>query len=173
MSYSKEEWKNITRSRIGYLTLDKHDDPVRRQVAGGKLLEVTPRERMYNSDRAATPELDIFNNGWLIPVRLLEDDELSKEVASNPNLLSESDLRAFFDLHWKSFEKKVNDIDSLLILKRLESLSENDDTINITVKQANIISDRIAELSEVDVDGSGADLDDGDIFSRIKAVSPS
>lgn len=170
---TKEVWKNITNSRIGYLTLDKHEDPVRKQVRGQKLLEVTPRERIYNSDRAATDELDIFNNGWLIPVRLLEDDELSKEVASNPNLLSESDLRDMFKLQWRAFEKRVNEIDTIMILRRLEDLAENDDSINVTVKQSSVIQNRIAELTADDQDTSGEDLDDGDIFSRIKAVSPS
>lgn len=170
---TKEEWKNITSSRVGYLTLDKHDDPVRKQVRGGKLIEVTPRERVYNSDRAATPDLDIFNNGWLIPVRLLDDDDLSKEVASNPNLLSESDLRDLFKLQWRAFEKRVNEIDNVMILRRLESLADNDDSINVTVKQNSVIQDRIADLTDDSQNLSGADLDDGDIFARIKAVTPS
>lgn len=170
---TKETWKNITKSRIGYLTLDKHEDPVRKQVRGGKLVEVTPRERVYNSDRAATEELDIFNNGWLIPVKLLDGDESSKEVASNPNLLSESELRDFFKLQWRAFEKKVNGVENLGILRRLETLANEDDSINVTVKQNTVIQDRIQELTAEDQDTSGRDLDDGDIFSRIKAVTPS
>lgn len=172
MVNNKETWKNITKGRVGYLKLDRFGEISRDQVAAGKVLDLTPEERVMNSDRAATKDLDIFSNGWLVPVRLLEDNELSKEVASNPNLLSESDLKDLFKLQWRAFEKKVDSIDNTMILGRLQTLAEEDDSINVTVKQSKVIADRLEALTVDNEDRPELDADEN-VFKRIRAVTPS
>lgn len=169
---NKETWKNITKGRVGFLKYDRFGEIARDQVGPSKVFDISPEERVMNSDRAANKDLDIFNNGWLVPVRLLEDNDLSKEVASNPNLMSESDLRGLFSLQWRAFEKKVDSIDNLIILKRLQNLAEEDDSINVTVKQSKVIDDRIEALTDDSENRPDVDVDDN-VFKRIRAVTPS
>lgn len=102
---------------------------------------------MLNSDRAANEKLDMFRNGVLNPVRLIDgaDDPVYQEIASNPNLMGESDLRDMFNLHWKTFEKKLADISNPITLKRLLAIAE-EDGVKVTVNQHKAVQARIEEV---------------------------
>jgi hypothetical protein len=65
--------------------LTKHDivDP-------GKKFNLTTEERRMNQELAARADMDVFSNGQLQPVRILDDVDDAREIASNPNLMSEA-----------------------------------------------------------------------------------
>jgi hypothetical protein len=82
-------------------------------------------------------------NGILTPIRLIEGSENSAEIASNPNLISEEDMRKLFGQHWKQFQGRVNEITNVTTLSRLLAMT---DEVDATVKQVQVIKDRIAEV---------------------------
>ena len=142
-----ETWKNSTRGRIGVLKFDRRGELRNELVRPDMAVHLTPDERQINQEKAASAELDIFSNGHLTPVRLLEGTEDTQEIASNPNLMGESDLRGLFKAHWKTFDTKVKEITNTITLNRLLALSE-DDSVNATVKQVATIRKQIESLTE-------------------------
>lgn len=145
-----ETWENVGKGRVQVMKHDKRGGIRYELIRGGQKFTLTSEERQMNMDRAANDDLDVFKNGFLTPVRLLDDAEDYIEIASNPNLIGESDLRDMFGLQWKAFEAKVNDISNVLTLSRLAELA-GEDGINVSVKQMQVINDRIAEVSPVSV----------------------
>ena len=145
---TQEVWQNMSKGRVSVLKLDRNGDTRHELIRGGQKFNITSEERQLNMDRAASDELDVFKNGFLTPVRLLEDSDDYTEIAANPNLLGESELEAMFDLHWKQFQAKVEDISNMLTLQRLLEIAESDD-VNVTVKQHQTIKSRIAEISPI------------------------
>ncbi len=140
-----ETWQNVGRGRVVVLKFDRNGDVRHEMVRGGQKFTITSEERLLNMDRAAKEELDVFKNGFLTPVRLLDDAEDYQEIASNPNLLSEAELTEMFNLQWKAFEFKVNNISNSLTLERLAELAESED-VNVTHKQFQVIKARLAEV---------------------------
>lgn len=149
MEKELETWENGTRGRIGVLKFDRRGELRNELVRPKARVHLTPDERKINQERAAEDRLDVFQNGHLIPVRLLDGTEDAKEIASNPNLMAESDLRELFKRQWKAFGSKVNEITNPMTLNRLLALAEDDD-VNATVKQVSIIKARISEVSGED-----------------------
>lgn len=96
-----------------------------------------------NSDMAANEDLDVFKNGMMVPVRLIEGTEDKAEIASNPNLKSEGDLRELFSLHWKQFESEVAKITNVTTLNRLKEIAQEGDA---TVRQVNVIEARVVDV---------------------------
>lgn len=150
MDKDLEVWENSTKGRIGVLKFDRRGDLRNELIRPGAKVHLTPDERQINQERAADNSLDVFQNGFLVPVRLLDGTEDAKEIASNPNLMSESDLRALFGKQWKAFGAQVAQISNQITLQRLLALADEDD-VNATVKQVAIIRDRLAEVSGVKV----------------------
>lgn len=167
-----ESWKNVGQGRIYILRQDRLTGLSKHElVNAGRTFQISKEERQLNQENAANDDLDIFANGMLVPVRLLEGDEESEALATNPQYLAESELGSLFDLHWKQFEKRVSELRSPVTLDRLKDAGKERDA---TVKQMAVIEARLAELlpdhelhtEPVDV---GPRLTDGAGF---KPVSP-
>lgn len=171
----QETWKNATKGRISVLKQDRWGNLEHKMIRGGETFTLTEAERQTNSDKAATPDLDFFRNGMLTPVRLVETAEDYKDIAENPNLLSEQDLKDLFDLQWKQFDAKLGEISNALLLRRLEALADGDE-VNVTVRQQKAIKARLNEVipsraQEVDSVGpvmAGTDED----YTRFKPIMP-
>lgn len=148
MEKELETWENSTRGRIGVLKFDRRGDLRNELVRPGQKVHLTVDERKINQERAANDGLDVFQNGHLTPVRLIDGTEDAHEIASNPNLMSESDLRDLFKKQWKAFESKVKTVTNPITLQRLLALAEDED-VNATVKQVSIVKSQIAEVSGV------------------------
>lgn len=143
MENEKETWRNATKGRVAVLKHNGRGVLDHELVSGGKTVLLTQAERIINQDMAATEELDVFKNGTMVPVRLLDTTEDAKEIASNPNLKSEQDLRDMFKLQWKKFETEVAEISNLTTLLRLKEIAQEGDA---TVRQVNVIESRIADV---------------------------
>jgi hypothetical protein len=115
-------------------------------VHGGGAFTLSKEERLLNMDRAANADLDVFRNGTLVPVRLIDGDEEAAEIASNPNLLTEDDMKLLFKAHWKTFENKVQEISNPLTLQRMLELAE-DEEMGATIKQQKTVKARLDEVS--------------------------
>jgi hypothetical protein len=138
-----ETWRNVTQARH-YIKFNKNGELVNQMIMPDKSFHITPEERRFNSELAAGPELDVFANGTFAPVRLIEDEDDTAEIANNPNLLGESDMEALFKAHYKTFDAKVAEISNLLTLERMVEVGRQQDA---SVRKIETIQARIAELT--------------------------
>jgi hypothetical protein len=141
-----EVWRNSIAGSVGVKKTDRRGELVTETVRGGEKFQISTDDRLLNSEWAANDDLDVFKNGMLTPVRILDGTEDAKEIASNPNLITESDMAALFSAHWKTFEAKLGLITNLTTLQRLLSVAEAEDT-DATVRQVQSIKSRIDELN--------------------------
>jgi hypothetical protein len=139
-----EIWKSAINGTIGVLKFDRRGELVEEIVRKGQKLTISTNERIINSERASSETLDFFKNGMLTPVRLLDDAEDAAEIASNPNLMSEDELRDLFKVHWKVFESKIAAISNEITLNRLKAIA---DEVDATVRQLRVIDARLEELN--------------------------
>jgi hypothetical protein len=144
---SKETWENSSKGKVYVLRYDSRGELIHEIVRAGGKVQLTPDERVINMERASTPDLCVFRNGVMSPVRLLDSTEDAEEIASNPNIISESDISDLFSSHWKTFETRVNEISNLGTLERILSLAEDEDS-GATVRQVNVLRERIGSLRE-------------------------
>lgn len=147
MSDEFETWKNATLGRVVLKKYNQRGELSDEMMPGGKVFHIKPAERRINQEMAALPELDMFQNGQLTPVRLIDTEEDAKEIASNPNLLSESEMRDLFKGHWKTFESKVSEVSNLTTLERLLQVANE---VDAKVRQVEVIQARIAEINPVE-----------------------
>lgn len=142
----KETWENSTRSQIWVLTSDTRGEPRSELVRPGQKVQVTVAERLLNSDRAYDSAVDVFRNGSLVPVRLIDSAEDYEEHANNPNNMSESDMVALFKLSAAQFKKRLQEISNPAALDRIVALSE-DDATKATLSQVKAARARFNDVS--------------------------
>ena len=141
----KETWSNATRSTIWILTYDPRNQLRSERVRPDGKVSVTVEERHINSDRATSEEVDVFKNGSLIPVRLIDSAEDYAEHANNPNNMSEQDMRDLFKLSAAKFKTRLGEIVNPAALDRIVAISEEDDT-KATLAQVKAAAARLEEV---------------------------
>lgn len=141
-----ESWKNATNGLLFIRKYNGRGELDHEAVQAKKTFHVTPQERRINQEMAAVPEQDFFSNGMLTPVRLIDTEEDAKEIASNPNLMSESDMKGLFKSQWKTFSTKVAGITNETTLKRMLEMARDDDS-GASVKQADAIEARLRDVA--------------------------
>lgn len=142
----RETWKNSSKGKRGVVKFDRYGNLIHEVIAPGRTVMLSREERQINQERAASEKLDNFSNGVMVPVKLV-DPEDEKEFAANPNILTEEGLRNLFKLQWKAFEKAIGEISNPYALERLNELAQTDDELNVTVKKANVVRDRLQEIN--------------------------
>lgn len=148
-----ETWESAIKGTIGVKKFDRRGDLTTEIVRGGRMVHLTPDERRYNTERAASAGQDPFSNGMLVPVTLLDDSEDAAEIAANPNVLSASDLQNLFELQWKQFDRELVKITNVSALTRLMEMAHEADA---TVRQMESIKQRIAQVDpSILLDDSG------------------
>ena len=140
MPEKKEIWMNSSKGKALVLKYDRLGNLTHEIVRTGGKVDVTTDERLINSDRAALETLDIFKNGVMTPVRLLDGTEDAHEIAANPNLKSEEDLRKLFKLQWKRFDEELSTITNTTTLSRLMEIASE---IDATMRQVKSIQARL------------------------------
>lgn len=139
----KEIWKNNSKGQALVLKYDRQGNLNHELVRSGGKVDVSPDERMLNQDRAADDSLDIFANGIMVPVRLIDGAEGFEEIASNPNLKTDEDLHEMFKLPWKKFDTELAVISNSTTLNRLLEIAYEKDA---TVRQVNGIKERLVAV---------------------------
>jgi hypothetical protein len=140
-----EIWMNPTAGTVFLLKMDHRGELTRyEQVNSGRKFNITTEERQLNMERAADESLCVFRNGTLQPVRLIAEDEETRELASNPNAMSESDMKALLSGHFKTFEAKLAQINNGATLERMLALAYDQD---VTIKRVQSIQGRIGEVT--------------------------
>lgn len=160
----QEVWKNATKSQIVLL---RHGGPGgaprHEMITGDRTFSISPEERRMNQNMAANPDLDVFCNGMLQPVQLLEETEA--EMTENPNHIPEEQLPRLFRLHHRTFDKRIQEISNPIVLQRLIDIGPDQDA---TVRQIELIQTR---LNQVNPPLDGRDVDE-EGMPKIKAVTP-
>lgn len=145
MSAELETWEANGRVCIRKVDRNGNLEPV--MVNRGRRIQLTEEERRLNQLRAASEEMDPFANGTLSPVRLVEGSEAAEAILSNPNHVTEDDMRELLSGHHKTFEKRLNEFVSPYILRRMIDMAENDDEVEVSTKRMQAIKDRLKEVS--------------------------
>lgn len=140
-----EIWMNPGLGTVFVKKMDHRGELTRsEQVNSGRRFNITSEERRLNMEQAADESLCVFRNGTLQPVRLIAEDEESRELASNPNAMSESDMKTLLAGHFKTFEHRVGQINNGATLERMLALAYDQDA---TVKRVQRIQQRIEEVT--------------------------
>jgi hypothetical protein len=147
---AKETWEHPGGGLIYILTYDPQGKLRSTPVRSGKQITLSIEERKINQDRAASEKSDVFTNGSLIPVRLVETAEDYVEIANNPNLIDEADMIALFKLKGKAFTSRIAEISNEAALSRILQIAENSDSddspVKVSMPQFKAIQKRIAEV---------------------------
>lgn len=120
-------------------------------VASGRVIHLTPTERKLNQEVAISEDLDVFLNGAMQPVRLLEDGEDSEAIATHPNHLTETQARRLFKGAAKNLVERLAQITNRSAVERLLELAE-DPATGASYQQHQLITARLKALDpEVDL----------------------
>lgn len=150
----KETWKNATRGNVGVMKFDVKGNEVGTVVRAGKTVTLSVDERRLNQDKARSKKSDLFTNGTLEPVRLIDDPELTesaeyKEIVDNPNFISESEMREIFSAkRIDTFRNRLAEIENINVLSRIRQMADAEDA---KVSQIDAIEERLAELRPANV----------------------
>lgn len=136
---------NASKGKAAVLKYDRYNNLIQELVSSGKNIQITREEREINQERAASSVLDLFANGIMVPIRLV-DPEDEKEFAENPNLMTDDDLRVMFAMQWREFDAKLVTISNAYTLNRLLDISK-DETVKASVRQATQIENRLKSIT--------------------------
>lgn len=139
-----ETWENVTAARHSLKRFSSKGDLMDELVGSNKTFHITTRERHLNQERAANDELDPFSNGMFSPVRLLDSTDDAEEIASNPNLMGESEMKDLIKGNVKTLEKRIKDVRNPVVIERLLAVANENDS---TIGRIEVIKARLNELS--------------------------
>jgi hypothetical protein len=115
-----ETWKNVTPGIIAIQRLAEYGRPVHMVVQGGQTFSLTPGERRMNQNQTASRTQDIFLNGTLVPIALLEDEPDTDELRTNPNALAIESIHELFSIvDYDTFATRVNEVTNVGVVNRL------------------------------------------------------
>ncbi len=143
-----ETWRSSIEGTIFIKRYDRSGDEIDEMIGAGKEIRVLPEERRLNQEIAATPELDPFQNGMLVPLRLVESAEDYEELKGYPNHLTEDDMRGLLknSKALAALETGIADISNPTTLVRFLAIAE-EPTVDATVRQVAVIRARLEEVS--------------------------
>lgn len=139
-----ELWRNVSAGRVVLKRFNQRGELTDVMVGGGKTFDLSPKERRINQEMAATEGLDVFSNGMLSPVRLIESEEDTAAIVSNPNLMAESEMAEIFSVHHKTFEKRLSEISNPVTLSRLLEVAGE---VDAGVSKVNAVQARLHEVA--------------------------
>lgn len=156
MSVQKETWQNVTRGTAAVIKLDMRGMEYGEVVRAGGKVSLSPEERRLNQDRAATEKQDLFSNGMLSPVRLVDGSEDNTDIAANPNFMSESDISDLFGLTLPALRAKLADIESYALVLRIRETAELVDARKSQVAAVDARLEEFAPKNVVEVQSAPA-----------------
>lgn len=154
-----ETWKNATRSTVVLKKHDRKGNLVDEVIRGGKIFAITPEERRMNQEIAANQKQDMFMNGLLAPVRLLESSDDVQELQSNPNHMTDEDIIEVFKIKSaKAFKERVSAVTNPLTLKRMLEVAHLEEA-NAMVKQVEYVTNCLKTIQPA-------------LYNEVEVVSP-
>ena len=118
-----ETWESVSETQNYVIREDRRGDEVYVPVTGHMQFKITTYERILTQDKIRDAALDPFKNGSFRPVIVPE----SISVDTNPNALSDDDIRRIFTGSDVAWEEYMAVIDSPATLRRMIDLAEASD----------------------------------------------
>ena len=140
-----EVWQSAIRGLIVLKRFDRKGDLINEKVAAGGKVMLLPEERLFNQELAASQEQDMFSNGMLIPLKLVESAEDYEELKGNPNHLTEDDMRVLLSKKADELRAGISEVTNAVTLQRMLAIAEADD--DTTIKTVEVIKNRITEVT--------------------------
>lgn len=155
MADQLETWKNPTEGRVWINRLDRHGELEKVELIGSqKTFHISPTERRLNQEMAAQTNLDVFSNGTLTPLRLIDGTADAEAFATNPNLMTEADMRDLFKpgrseeakaAMNEAFAERLASIQNVAALDRLLTMARAEDA---PLSRVEAIQTRLAEVQQ-------------------------
>lgn len=167
----EEIWENPNKGPMYIKTYNHEGKLVSTPIRPGKRIAISTKERLINQDIAASEELDMFKNGHLVPVTVAETASDYEEIMSNPNLISESEIRDLFGIKAiADFRSRLEEITNPGTLSRIKEIA-SDESLDPSKKQLDAIDARLEAVapSQLRPDISVEEADSGKF---IKPVFP-
>lgn len=144
-----ERWKSTVGGKTWIKGFDRRGDEISVCVPGGKEFNILPEERQLSQEYAAEAYLDPFQNGQLVPVKLVESASDYEDLKGNPNHLTEQDMQTYLEdpQGVEALKAAISQVKNPTTLVRLLAIAE-DPTADYTVKQVAAIKDRLQEVQQ-------------------------
>lgn len=144
----REVWRNDGPGTCTVNQIDPRGNLKSVSLTPGKTVGLTTEERRYNQGMVVNEGQDLFTNGWLRPIKLIEGSSDYEQLMANPNVLSDDDLLDLFDLNASDFTEKISGLTNVGTLEHLRELAEVADA---RASQTKAISNRIDLVRMTDV----------------------
>jgi hypothetical protein len=118
-----EEWESVSEAQNYVIREDRRGDEVSVHVSGHTRFKITTYERVLTQDKIRDPQDDPFKNGQFRPIMVPE----SISVATNPNALSDDDIKRIFVASEVAWTEYMAVVDSPATLRRMIQLAEDTD----------------------------------------------
>lgn len=143
-----ETWKSNIEGTLFVKRFDRRGDEVDERVDAGREIRLLPEERRLNQEIAATASLDPFQNGMLVPLKLVETAEDYEDLRGYPNHLTEDDMRGLLadrkDLD--GLREGIQTVSNPTTLVRFLAIAEEED-VDASMRQVAVLRERLAEVS--------------------------
>ncbi len=116
-----ETWEHVSPQEWGIIRLDPRGDERPDVIRGRRTFKITTEERIITQDRIRAEHNDPFLNGSFRPVTVPD----SVTIESNPNALSDEEIRKILvssDIAWT---ENLKTIDSVATYKRMLEIAED------------------------------------------------
>jgi hypothetical protein len=140
-----ETWRNETAGLITVNRVGEYGRPVVDVIDAGRTFQVTPQERRMNQNACYSRELDIFTNGALRPIDLLEGEPDTELLRKNPNTFTDDELKRVFALDGVHFVERIGLISNAGAISRILELAR-DPAYGATLAQYEAIRARESAL---------------------------
>lgn len=118
-----EEWESVSDAQNYVIREDRRGDEQFVHVSGHQKFKITTYERILTQDRIRDKQFDPFVNGQFRPIMVPE----SISVQTNPNALSDEDIKRIFVASDVAWDEYMSVIDSASTLRRMIELAESSD----------------------------------------------
>lgn len=157
----KEAWQNTSRGSVYVKKYGARGEETTVRVLGGQVVTLSPEERKLTT-MAIPPKnkhLNVFENGVLIPLQLVDSAEDYEEIASNPNLLGDSDIREALREKTPTLKKTLAEISNVNLVRRFQELAAEEED-KMTMPKIRAIEARLEELTASEVKKVESELPD-------------
>lgn len=157
----KEAWQNTSRGSVYVKKYGARGEETTVRVLGGQVVTLSPEERKLTT-MAIPPKnkhLNVFENGVLVPLQLVDSAEDYEEIASNPNLLGDSDIREALREKTPTLKKILAEISNVNLVRRFQELAAEEED-KMTMPKIRAIEARLEELTAPEVKKVESELPD-------------
>jgi hypothetical protein len=120
-----ETWQNETLGIVAINRVGEYGRQTVDLIQGGRRFQVTPQERRMNQNATNSTEQDVFTNGTLRPLNLIDGDPDTERLMANPNILKEGELSAIFLLKGEMFRQRIAEITNPASVSRIIDLARD------------------------------------------------